>query len=163
MHKPSEMPALQVKDYWQLSADDRLALLRALVHTTADTEAVRQHLQDAGTELMNEQLCRGLPIGVDDTGSSYYQLASDAGSYSPLPHRSVHTFLRMEDWHMLCLQPLPEQIRCCGYGLYGLMERTLILFAGVGKALLLKSDRIIYCQHLHAFKGLEEIEGKLRM
>ena len=73
------MLALQVKDYWQLTADDRLALLRALVQTTADTEVLRQHLQDAGTELMNEQLGRGLPIGVDDTGSSYYQLASDAG------------------------------------------------------------------------------------
>ena len=28
---------------------------------------------------MNEQLGRGLPIGVDDTGTSYFQLASDAG------------------------------------------------------------------------------------
>ena len=70
---------MQVKDYWQLTDDDRLALLRALVHTAVDTEVVRQHVQDTSTELMNESLSRGLPLGVDDTGTSYYQLASDAG------------------------------------------------------------------------------------
>ncbi len=78
---------MQVKDYWQLTSDERLGLLSALVHTAADTEVVRQHLQDTGTELMNDQLGRGLPIGVDDTGTSYYQLASDAGTTPPLAQK----------------------------------------------------------------------------
>lgn len=71
---------LQVKEYWQLSSDERLALLDALVHTVADTDTVRHHIQDSGTELMNEALARGLPLGMDDIGNSYYQLASDAGA-----------------------------------------------------------------------------------
>ena len=74
---------MQVKDYWELSADARLALLSALVHTAADTEVVRQLLQDSGTEAMNESLARGLPLGSDHTGTSYYQLASDAGYTVP--------------------------------------------------------------------------------
>ena len=70
---------LQVKDYWQLPVEDRLSLLDALVHTVADSETVRQSIQDSSTEVMNEALSRGLPIGTDDAGNSYYQLASDAG------------------------------------------------------------------------------------
>ena len=40
---------------------------------------MRQQIQDSGTELINDQLARGLPLGIDDSGTSYYQVASDAG------------------------------------------------------------------------------------
>lgn len=74
------LAGLQVKDYWQLSTSERLALLKALVHIVSDTVTVREQIQDSGSELLNESLSRGLPLGVDDTGTCYYQLASDSGT-----------------------------------------------------------------------------------
>ena len=54
------------------------------MHMTADTEVVREILQGSSTDSCDGQQTRGAPLGTDDTGTRYYQLAADAGLSSLL-------------------------------------------------------------------------------
>ena len=49
------------------------------MHMTADSEVVREFLQGSSMDSSDSQQTRGAPLGTDDTGTRYYQLAADSG------------------------------------------------------------------------------------
>ena len=70
-----------MKEYSLLSNKSRLALLEGLVLLAADTELVREYMHDRSLEAVDEKLARGTPLGIDDSGSRYFQLASSSGAF----------------------------------------------------------------------------------
>lgn len=98
-----DLYARQVTEYHDMTNEEHLSILEALMWAVTDSETFREHLQEDDPDTMSHLFSRGEAFGRDSSGAVYYRLGSSTGNFFSILNNS-HAYYSPGKNHIVHLE-----------------------------------------------------------